>query len=234
VSDAGFDPVAALESFRTELLRWNRQINLVSRQDTAATVAGLVRQCDEACTVLLARERALTEVLAHGPLLYCDLGSGGGLPGFVWHGRLAQKYDHLTTWLVEPREKRAWFLQRVARLLEPRPFGVLQGQWGGVTAACPEPAATALISLKALRLTDPEVLVGLAVLGGPGATPPRQVVIARFHPEGTRWSADLAGGLDVAREGETLGPWRAAGAEVLSVAAGGHEPAALVVSRYTS
>ena len=217
-----------IAAYRAEVLRWNRQINLVSRQDTALQLDGLIRQCDRALDAVLAEQPEL----ARGPVLYADLGSGGGLPGFVWHRKLLKAAPAVQSWLVEPREKRAWFLQRVARLADPRPYEVLCGRWGEVAGAAVRPAETGLVSLKALRLTDPEVLDGLAALGVGAADRPRRVVIVRFHPEDEVWTPELASALAVAPVGAALGPWRGAGASILVPPTPDCPPVGLVVSVY--
>ncbi len=222
------DSRGPLAAYRAEVLRWNSQINLVSRRDTARSLDGLILQCDNAFSALEKAEPALLQ----GPVLYCDLGSGGGLPGFVWHLRLAAEATAVQSWLVEPREKRAWFLQRIARLAEPQPCGVLCGRWGEVAAPAGLAAETALISLKALRLTDPEVLAGLATLRESPGTLPARVVIVRFHPADEAWTADLAEELGAAPEGDTLGCWAGAGAGIVVPGPAEHPPVALVVSRY--
>ena len=224
------DPAAMIEAYRAEVLRWNRQINLVSRQDTAARLDGLIRQCDRAFAAVLAAHPDL----GRSPVLYADLGSGGGLPGFVWHRQLLGVAPAVQSWLVEPREKRAWFLQRVARFADPQPYGVLCGRWGEVVAASVLPAETALVSLKALRLTDPEVLEGLAALRAGAVPQPRRVVIVRFHPADEAWTPELAAALATAPADSALGPWRGAGASILVPPTPDCPPVGLVLSVYAA
>ncbi len=221
------DILQVLAAYRTEVLRWNTQINLVSRRDTEAQLDALILQCDNALAALQAASAALSA----GPLLYCDLGSGGGLPGVVWHARLAAAGRLAATWLVEPRDKRAWFLQRVARQLPKPELQAACARWGDVEADGLGGAESALVSLKALRLSDPEVLAGLETLHG-AATPPRQVVIARFHPGDAVLTPSLADELRIVPPGRTVGPWVATGARVVPVPAGPYPAAALVVSSY--
>jgi len=232
VSDHGSGPADVLATYKRELLRWNSQMNLVSRRETARRVDDLVRQCSAACAVLLEHERREGRDIASGSLLYCDLGAGGGLPGFVWHGILSGQITPVQSLLVEPREKRAWFLERAARLYGPDTYRVLQGRWGDVVAPDLEPASTALISLKALRLSDLDVLQGLASLGVSTAPPPERVVIARFFPEDATWSPELARDLAVVGPGEVAGRWQGCGTSALPVAAGDHTPMRLLVSTY--
>ncbi len=230
MSDRGAGYAAARAAYRTEVLRWNSQINLVTRRDTETRLDALIRQCEAAFTVLAGAEPELLR----GPLLYCDLGSGGGLPGIIWHLLLREQLAALASWLVEPREKRAWFLQRVGRHFGPAPYAVAAARWGEVTASAPGPAAAALLSLKALRLTDPEVLAGLTNLRGGAATEPARVVIVRFHPVDTAWSAELGDVLGVPQPGRRVGPWTAVGSRVVALPDGAYPPAALVVSRYAA
>lgn len=220
---------STLAAYRAEVLRWNRRINLVSRQQPAGRLDALLDQCDGAFATLAGAHPEL----CRGSVLYCDLGAGAGLPGFVWHERLIQKDAGTETWLVEPREKRAWFLERVARLGGPPAYGVLCGRWGEVAAAPAGPRDTALISLKALRLKDTEVLAGLAALRQGSGSLPGRVVIARFHPPDEAWSPSLAGALGWAGEGGDAGPWRGESASILPVAGPGGVAAALVVCTYT-
>ncbi len=67
-----------------DLFRWNRQINLVSRQETEDKLEGLFNQC-------VGGAGSISDVIAPlgnesaSNLFYFDLGSGGGLPGIIWH-----------------------------------------------------------------------------------------------------------------------------------------------------
>jgi hypothetical protein len=232
VSDRRPDPAEVLTTYKRELLRWNRQMNLVSRRETTRRVDDLVRQCSAACAALLEHERSQGRDIAAGSLLYCDLGAGGGLPGFVWHGILSGQATQVQTLLVEPREKRAWFLERVARLYGPKTYHVLRGRWGEFVVPELAPVQTVLVSLKALRLSDPDVLQGLASLGATNAPPPERAVIARFYPEDVAWSTELARDLAFAAPGEVAGRWQGCRTSALPVAAGDHTPLRLIVSTY--
>jgi rRNA small subunit methyltransferase G len=122
---------------------------------------------------------------------YIDLGSGGGFPGLVWHDVFAQD-PRLTpvfmgTDLVEPRTKRAWFLEQASRAMGLDHIEVVEESWTPAVSSCSEfgePELT-LISMKALHLTDEQVLAGLSSyavhLSG------SDVVIARFV---SGWSGD--------------------------------------------
>ncbi len=160
-----------------EILRWNHQINLVSRVDTARTLNGLVENCLSGWDLLV---QALGEDERFPGCMYVDLGSGGGLPGLIWSSSRMDLGHQGMNCLVEPREKRAWFLQRVARELHLDSLVVQAGRWGDeLLPVAKDPLRMALISMKALRLTDSQVLGGLAAALGE-QTPPRVTIVARF------------------------------------------------------
>jgi hypothetical protein len=228
MDNRGMGFVEAMAVYRREVLRWNTQINLVSRRDTQEQLDALIEQCDSALSALAAEAPELQAER----MLYCDLGSGGGLPGVVWHRRLAERSPALQAWLVEPREKRAWFLQRTARFLGDPPFEVACARWNEVVGPVETAADTCLVSLKALRLTDSEVLAGLETLCGARETFPARVVVARFHPGGEVLTPVLADELGIVGAGRQIGPWRAAGAAGVPGPEGAYPPAALVVSRH--
>lgn len=193
----------------TEIERWNRQINLVSRVRTRRRVDALVAQC-RAGWHLAAGALAGNEDFTHAT--YFDLGSGAGLPGLVWATERARLGHPGPTVLVEPRDKRAWFLRRTARLMGLDAVTVQASRWGDGSTV-PQ-AGFAFLSLKALRLDDAEVLAGLAGYRDL-PTPLREVVILRFldpvqHSrdwlEETFAAPDRAGELGWIRTGvETLG-----------------------------
>jgi len=215
-----------LETFRREILRWNRQINLVTRQQTDDRLGALLDQCRDGVPVA---ERWLEEAPSPDPVWYFDLGSGGGLPGVVWHLLLSESRS-VQTWLVEPRDKRAWFLERIAQSPQMSPFGVLQGRWGEVHPVFPPPPPGAVVvSLKALRLTDAEVLDGLRSFGG-GALPRARVLIARYHPPEQGWSEELAADLEIPKPGTPTDGLVSIHGGVAKL--GGGAGASLVISSY--
>ncbi len=144
--------------------------------------------------------------------VYYDIGSGAGFPGVVWHVWLEQRLvhwqesnqertstgsrPHLQTHLVEPRQKRAWFLQRVLQVLDLHRVKVWSGRWGekGETRReGPSGGGTLwLISLKALALTDTEVIAGWRRIIGASCMGDRdRLVICRFRSPGFRPEDDL-------------------------------------------
>ena len=89
-----------LTAYRDELARWGRVHNLTAVLDPARMVP--VHLLDSLALAPLVRGRTLA-----------DIGSGGGLPGIP----LAIADPDLAVTLVEPRAKRALFLEHVVRLL---------------------------------------------------------------------------------------------------------------------
>jgi 16S rRNA (guanine527-N7)-methyltransferase len=99
------DP-AVLPRFLEELFRWNRQLGLVSKQDSPGVVIRLVRQSvalwDFVCDALgEARLQAIERIV--------DIGSGGGFPGLVWK-MLSPSREFL---LIERKARKVAFLERV-------------------------------------------------------------------------------------------------------------------------
>ncbi len=231
--------LGVLESFRSHLLRWNRQINLVSRQETGDRLAGLLGQCVGGHEVLVDWLQGKGLGSSGRALWYFDLGSGGGLPGVVWHRLWVAAGEDVRTWLVEPREKRAWFLERAQAKEDGPGFSVLAGRWGelpvSVEALPVHPLV--VISLKALHLTDDEVLSGWdeAMSGQPFEG---DLVVARYYPpdqvlDGAliqKLGLDLSGGVRSIRDYI----YKGIGVEVVPVRDRGTVVATLVLSAYRS
>ncbi|MGD9548165.1 MAG: RsmG family class I SAM-dependent methyltransferase [Candidatus Krumholzibacteriia bacterium] len=195
---AGADHDRVLRAYQDEILRWNVSINLVTRQSTAQAVPALCRQCGEALGLLL--DDCGDCLTGPAPFRYFDLGSGAGLPGVIWHLEMSRRGLSPRTALVEPRAKRAWFLERVGTLEGMPPYRVFAGRWGegsvaGVAGKEQDAGAfTVLISLKALRLKDVEIMAGLQAGFGRDFNPaagPARVIIARFYPPDQVFPGDL-------------------------------------------
>jgi len=231
-----------------EILRWNRQINLVSRVDTRRRIDQLQRQCRDAWDLV---RGVLGDDPAFSRAISVDIGSGAGLPGLVW-AALRRAEGHVAeVVLVEPRDKRAWFLRRTAQQMGLVGVRVENGRWGEVPirrspsagdtsdtgkapGASPGAARDAgdrdaddhvLVSLKALHLTDQEVLDGFLARGEDAATWSRVSIVRFLDPrEHTqeRLEEEFAAAVDAAHL-----PWRRGGAEVL-----GARGARLLVTRY--
>jgi 16S rRNA (guanine527-N7)-methyltransferase len=94
-----------LAQYISELLIWNKKINLIGKQDWISAYQSLIKD-----SLYLARLLTRLDLPAHP--LTLDLGAGAGLPGIplriVWP---AGEYV-----LVEPRQKRALFLHHAVRM----------------------------------------------------------------------------------------------------------------------
>jgi len=212
----------ALGRYRDEILRWNHQISLVSRVDASAVVADQVDQCRRAWSLLAG---SFTEKGFGGAGCWIDVGSGGGLPGLVWAAERAELHWGGSTMLVEPREKRAWFLSRAARAMGVPRAEVLDcrwGEWGDGRADRDE--SLAVVSFKALRMSDSDVLAGFGA--DSGFVGLRRVVVVRFlWPEA--WCLEQLGEEFGVGRGEGCGGWGVEGVEIL-----GDEQPRLLVTEY--
>jgi hypothetical protein len=196
-----------LKDYRGLVLRWNQQINLVTRKDPDKILDRLLVQCREGF------EAVMSLGLESGPVAYFDLGSGGGIPGIVWHACLQDRGLAPQTCLVEPREKRAWFLDRLRGIVGLPNFTISEARWGDDdldTLVAP----VGLISLKALKLTDTDILNGLPRVDGC-----RRLILVRYYPPGERWTDDLAADLHISAPGSEVAgvgvEWRSLGGSVL-------------------
>lgn len=156
-----------LETLRAEVLRWNKSFSLVSRQDPTGMTDELIEECVSAGEVLLdrlAREGRSVHAI--------DLGTGGGFPGLIWCRMLQDRADLNVRGgdLVEPRAKRAWFLERTGRLMECDGMRVHEASWGSRMTPAPSPidADLVMISMKALAMTEEQILEGFGRFVGGG------------------------------------------------------------------
>ncbi len=149
-----------LARLQAEILRWNQQISLVSRVDPEQTVVDLLSECQRAWAQVTER---LEQQGWEREACWFDIGSGAGLPGLVW-AALAQHGGWPGPFImVEPRDKRAWFLKRAARAMGLERTSVLSGRWGEVDAPADVAGAQcAVLSFKALRMGDRDALAGVA------------------------------------------------------------------------
>lgn len=238
------DPRTAglLAAYRDELLRWNRQINLLSRQDAATKAEHLIAQCADAFEMWWDASGAA--LAAGGRLRWFDLGSGGGLPAFVWLVLMSGRGVSAGATLVEPRAKRAWFLERLAKLPGAPAFSVVAARWGDGLAfdALPGPAgedgreSPILFTLKALRLPEAMVLSGLGEAMAPEKLAPGvEIEIVRFQPAVGVTAAGLAADLRVPAAGQAHAceDLRLLAAEPCFLAPGGQpDSAGLFVTRH--
>jgi hypothetical protein len=229
-----------LASFRQALLRWNRTMSLVSRQDPERVVDRLFAQCVGGGQALWGHLESL-DLLPSTPdagLFYLDLGSGGGLPGIIWHHLFSRPLPATRTCLVEPREKRAWFLRRQNGLAGLPPHQVLEAGWGeGVLDEEAFPgtfnsrSSLLVISLKALHLTDPDVLDGLSRSWV--REPPINLVVARYYPGAQALGPELSDHLRLVDGGQARAGWCSRGQTILTWPESSRLDVSLVLSRYS-
>lgn len=182
--------------FSAEVLRWNERFSLISRIEPERRLELLVDECRAAWDVLHGSSGLLASEGTPQSLLMVDLGTGGGFPGLVWHllSWESGRKDFRETLCFEPREKRAWFLDHCARLLGCERFSVVQAAWDVRTPSAERLPADltglerVVISMKALRLTDQEVLSAWRRFAGPGPRP--SIWIVRFVGEGFQLDAE--------------------------------------------
>jgi len=110
--------VNRLVVYLDELLKWNRKINLVSRTATAEEIIDK-HFLDSLTLIPLLQDHAANRPR---PLSLLDVGSGAGFPGLV----LKAAMPGLAVTLVEPRQKRCFFLKHVSRTLTLAGVDVLQ------------------------------------------------------------------------------------------------------------
>ncbi len=207
------ESAAFFEKYLQEIMRWNQTMNLVSRRNTPQICAGLLEQCCDAFHLLWSWLASSGLVSKPGRLFYGDLGSGAGLPGVVWNQLFHQQGIDINTVLVEPREKRAWFLNRVLGLENAAQFHVLRGRWGDNIHDYDvlEQSSTVVLSLKALFLSDIQVLKGLAACR-PGtrgfAAGFDNILVVRFYPPDQELDSVILSDLGNASRPGVLGdPW---------------------------
>ncbi len=94
-----------LDLFLEEILKWNPQLGLVSKQTPFDVLDRLIRQSIDAWNL------ASPRVEPHVPA-FVDVGSGGGFPGIIW----AMISPDSRGLLVDRKERKAGFLERVVSL----------------------------------------------------------------------------------------------------------------------
>ena len=142
-----------------ELRRWNPRLSLIG-PGTAQEVVS--RHYGEALAALPLLPSPPAGEAAEGSLQLLDIGSGGGFPGLV----LAAAAPAFRVTLVEPRQRKAAFLQTVIRKTA-LPCTCLNGR---VSLPLPEalPRTLDVLTLRALKLPR-DVLDALGARCRPGA-----------------------------------------------------------------
>jgi len=238
--------------FASEVLRWNAQFSLISRTSPEEQLRLLLSECRASFPVLIESLSAVFPALANSEsrprpeIGLIDLGSGGGFPGIPWALQMRDHFlraDDNSSWsahLIEPRQKRAWFLERCSRKLDLENMEVVESRWGDVGgtgfATSPPPASGRLwiISLKALKLTESEVWRGFRrFVGREELFPGESVAICRFHSGVERDLADTISDLALPPRVESLLGHSGRGATFVASFTGEGRSLALLLSWYS-
>lgn len=195
---AGFtlpeDALPSLAGYLELLMQWNRVMNLVGTRTAEDTFRTLVVD-----SLHLSRFLSEEAELPEAPVCW-DLGSGAGLPGLplrmIW-----QKGEY---WMVESREKRAFFLSTVlARHPLPR-TSVHRGRVETFMAGPPRRTADLVVSRAFMPW--PQVLRLVKDHLNPGA---RVVLLLREAlPSLSQWEQEAPGWTLVASKAYTVGGTR--------------------------
>jgi 16S rRNA (guanine527-N7)-methyltransferase len=155
----------ALDQFRERLLRWTRQINLIAPATTAEAWQRHI--VDSAQLFPLAPESAQT---------WCDLGTGGGLPGLVIAIIARERAPLRQHMLVESDRRKAAFLVQTARELGLN-CNVVPARAEGAAPACAD-----VVSARALAPL-PDLLPMVARHLAPGG--------CALLPKGRAWATEV-------------------------------------------
>ncbi|MCL2789235.1 MAG: 16S rRNA (guanine(527)-N(7))-methyltransferase RsmG [Desulfobulbus sp.] len=176
--DLEADVVDRLTVYLTELMKWNRRVNLIAR-DTPEQQTIDLHFLDSLTLLPLLQGH-------YGPIRLLDVGTGAGFPGLV----LACALPDVHCTLVEPRQKRVSFLRHIVRTL-----GLDNVE---VTADRLEPHAASwqgrFTHVTSRAVAEPGVLLALV---RPLVTPVTQVMLMLAREEALAGIDHLASG-----------PWR--------------------------
>ena len=139
---------APLERYLRELLQWNDELGLVSKRDPFAACTRLVVESAEFGGVA-------ARALGSGEHRVADVGSGAGFPGLICRF----VYPEWNLVLIERREKKAAFLERVVQRLSLANIDVI--------------AADARDASRLPHLEHSFDLVATMAVGGPARTAPQ-------------------------------------------------------------
>ena len=105
--DVSRETIERLDCYAGELVKWTRRINLVAK----STVENLWER--HIADSLQVAHRIETQ-----DQTYCDIGSGGGLPGLIVAAVLKEKRPHISVNLVESDQRKCAFLLSTARAMD--------------------------------------------------------------------------------------------------------------------
>jgi len=142
--------VNLLRTFLKELLACNPRLGLVSKRDTPTVATHVIRRCVDMWDFAAnhARDHSRDE-----PLDIADIGSGAGFPGLIWKLMV----PGLRVTLIERKERRASFLERVAGLLGLSDVTVLGAD---LRAMAREPSARGAFDLSVMLAVAPPQRLG--------------------------------------------------------------------------
>lgn len=139
------DVVVKLEAYYRLLARWNEKINL--------TALPLRPPTDETFDRLLIEPLVAAQQVEHSPLVWFDLGSGGGSPAIPL--KILRPRARLV--MVESKARKAAFLREAVRLLELPDVHVENGRVEEIASEVPGRAQ--IVTLRAVK-ADSLLLIG--------------------------------------------------------------------------
>jgi len=128
--------VERLEAYYRLLARWNTKTNLTALQ--------LEELTDPAVDRLLVEPLAAARFVDHSPLVWFDLGSGGGSPAIPL--KIVRPAARLT--MVESKARKAAFLREAVRVLDLQNASVEDARFEDIAA---RPSATGMAELVTVR-----------------------------------------------------------------------------------
>ncbi len=144
--------IEQLEAYYRLLARWNRKVNLTAFQ--------LDEFSDQAVDRLLVEPLAAARFVPDSPLIWFDLGSGGGSPAVPL--KLVRPETQLT--MVESKTRKAVFLREVVRTLGLGQTSVENARFEELAAGAPEGGAAELITARAVKVDEKLFSVARALL----------------------------------------------------------------------
>lgn len=104
INDVSRETTEALCEFHEDLLRWTKSINLISPQTK-----------NDAWTRHIVDSAQLLSHVEGFPKTWCDLGSGGGLPGIVIGIVARDRQEDLSVTMIESDSRKAAFLKLMVK-----------------------------------------------------------------------------------------------------------------------
>ena len=131
--------VDRLEAYYRLLARWNTKVNLTALQ--------LEELTDSAVDRLLLEPLAAARLVADSPLVWFDLGSGGGSPAIPL--QIVRPAARLT--MVESKVRKAAFLREAVRMLRLENASVENARYEDIAARASATGTADLATVRAIR-----------------------------------------------------------------------------------